>query len=76
MDNFFSIVPGWVWIVLGLCLAGLIVLAATALFTFLVKVGVVISEARKSPYSDAGDYRIEQGREVRPEQEGRASGRR
>jgi hypothetical protein len=40
-----------------------------ALFGFFFKAGVVIHEARKPPHRDQGDYRLKQGREIRPEAE-------
>lgn len=47
------------------------IVAAVALgvggFMLLVKLGVIVREAQRPPYQDAGDYRISQGREVRPE---------
>ncbi len=49
------------------------IVAAVALglggFMLLVKLGVIVREAQRPPYQDAGDYRIDQGREVRPEEE-------
>jgi hypothetical protein len=38
-------------------------------FMLLVKLGVIVREAQLPPYQDAGDYRIDQGREVRPEED-------
>jgi hypothetical protein len=36
-------------------------------FLVLLKLGVIVREAAKPTYQDYGDYRIDQGREVRPE---------
>ena len=73
MDSIFSSIPGWILASLALCLLGLFAMALIAFITFLVKVGVVIHEARKPPHIDAGDYHIDQGHEVRPEARRRTS---
>ena len=67
MESLLPSISLWVLIGLVLCLVGLVTMACMALFTFLFKVGVAINEARKPPHLDAGDYRLDQGREVRPE---------
>jgi hypothetical protein len=69
--DFISSIPRWLIVALMLCAIGLVVSAAVALFGFFFKAGVVIHEARKPPHSDQGDYRLEQGREIRPEAERR-----
>jgi hypothetical protein len=53
-------------LVIGLVLCGLVLLAtlSVGLITLLIKLGVIVREAQKPPYLDAGDYRIDQGREV------------
>jgi hypothetical protein len=66
--------PLWVLVLLGLCLLGIVVAIGTLLFGFFFKVGVAINESRRPPYYDAGDYRLDQGREVRPEQAQRRAG--
>ncbi len=71
MDTLFSLVPGWVIALLVLFVVGLIVSAGVAVFVFLFHVGVAINESRKPPHIDAGDYRLDQGRDVRPEARGR-----
>jgi hypothetical protein len=38
-------------------------------FLLLVKLGVIVREAQRPTYQDTGDYRIDQGREVRPEED-------
>ncbi len=71
MDELLSLIPGWVIVLLVLFVVGLIVSAGVALFVFLFHVGVAINESRKPPHIDVGDYRLDQGREVRPEGRGR-----
>lgn len=55
------------WLLLGLitCLLVIVVLAGIFLFGTIFKLVVALGEARKPPHRDAGDYRLEQGREVR-----------
>ncbi len=67
MESLLPVLPFWVVIGLGLCLIVLAVSAGISLFVFLFKAGVVVHEARKPPHLDAGDYRLDQGREVRTE---------
>jgi hypothetical protein len=69
IPSLLSLIPAWAWVLIGLCLVTLLVFAGASLFTLLVKLGVIIGEARRPPHIDAGDYRLTQGREVRPEQE-------
>jgi hypothetical protein len=54
-----------------LILCGLAVLAVfgVSIFLVLIKLGVIVRESSRPVYQDAGDYRLEQGREVRPEEE-------
>ena len=66
--------PLWALVLLGLCLVGLVLMIGTLLFGFFFKVGVAINESRRPPHYDAGDYRLDQGREVRPEQTQRRAG--
>lgn len=56
-------------LVIGLVLCGLVLLATLGLglITLLIKLGVIVREAQKPQYLDAGDYRIDQGREVTAE---------
>jgi hypothetical protein len=58
-------------ILLAFC--ALVALAAIGLGTFvvLVKLGVIVREASRPAYQDRGDYSLDQGREVRPEEERR-----
>ncbi len=66
--------PHWALAVLALCLVGILMAVGLIAFGFLFKLGVIWGQSRKAPYSDAGDYRLEQGREVRSEQVDRTSG--
>ncbi len=68
MFDIIQLIPGWAWVLVALCAVVLVALLASSIFWFLIKVGVVINEARKPPHIDAGDYRIDQGREVRTEE--------
>ena len=72
ISNLLSLIPTWAWVLIGLFLVTLVVSAGVGLFAFLVKLGVIVREARRPPHIDAGDYRLGQGREVRPEQEQRS----
>lgn len=56
-------------VLLALCGIVLLVILGSALITFLMKVGVIVQHAQRPPHVDAGDYRLDQGREVRPEDE-------
>ena len=66
--------PLWALVLLGLCLLGIVLAIGTLLFGFFFKVGVAVNESRRPPYYDARDYRLDQGREVRPEQTQRRAG--
>ena len=56
-----------------LILCGLVALAVIVAGGFLVllKLGVIVREASRPTYQDHGDYSLDQGREVRPEDERR-----
>ena len=56
-----------------LVLCGLVALAAigVGVFFVLLKLGVIVREANRPSYQDYSDYSIDQGREVRPEEERR-----
>jgi hypothetical protein len=58
-------------ILLAFC--ALIVLATIGVGTFfvLLKLGVIVREASRPTIQDYGDYSLDQGREVRPEEERR-----
>ena len=54
-----------------LVLCGLIVVAVLGLGGFLVllKLGIIVREASRPAYQDQGGYSLDQGREVRPEEQ-------
>lgn len=54
-------------LMLILCAIALLVVLGATVFLILVKLGVIVHEASRPAYQDSGDYRIDQGREVRPE---------
>jgi hypothetical protein len=53
-------------LLIGLVLCGLVLLATltVGLITLLIKFGVIVRESRKPQHLDAGEYRLDQGREV------------
>ena len=59
--------------IVGLVLCGMVLLfvVGAGLITFLIKIGVIVREAQRPPHVDAGDYRLDQGREVRGEDQQR-----
>ncbi len=67
MDTLLQFIPFWLMALLALVVGGFAIAALVAFLTFLFKLGVVVHEARKPPHLDAGDYRLAQGHEVRPE---------
>jgi hypothetical protein len=56
-------------VLLVFCAIVLLAVVGAGAFLVLVKLGVIVREASRPTYQDAGDYRIDQGREVRPEEE-------
>lgn len=62
-------IPGMLIVALVVCGVVLLFAVGAALITFLIKIGVVVREAQRPPHMDAGDYRLNQGREVRSEDE-------
>ena len=56
-----------------LVVCGLVALAVIGVggFLVLVKLGVIVREASRPTYQDHSDYSLDQGREVRPEEERR-----
>lgn len=54
-----------------LAFCAVVALAAIGAGTFLVllKLGVIVREASRPSYQDHGSYSLDQGREVRPEEE-------
>ena len=67
MNTLLQFIPFWLLVLLALIVAGFAIAALIAVLLFLFKLGVVLYEARKPPHLDAGDYRLAQGHEVRPE---------
>jgi hypothetical protein len=59
--------------IVGLVLCGVVLLfvVGAGLITFLIKIGVIVREAQRPPHVDAGDYRLDQGHEVRGEDQQR-----
>jgi hypothetical protein len=57
-----------------LILCGLIALTMLGVggFVVLLKLGIIVREAQRPTYQDYGSYTIDQGREVRPEEEQQA----
>jgi ABC-type nickel/cobalt efflux system permease component RcnA len=53
-------------LLIGVILCGLVLLAtfSLGLIMLLIKMGVIVREAQKPPHLDAGDYRLDQGREA------------
>lgn len=51
-------------IALLLCGLVLVTFFGFSLFMLLVKLGVIVREARRPPHIDTGDYRLSQGRDV------------
>jgi hypothetical protein len=56
-------------LLLALCAVGLLITLGVGGFLVLVKLGVIVREASRPAYQDSGDYSIDQGREVRPEED-------
>ncbi len=63
----------WFWLIVIVGIVVLVLMSGLLMgfLTFLIKVGVAISQARKPPHVDAGDYRLDQGRDVRFEDDDR-----
>jgi hypothetical protein len=51
------------------CLVAVLAVVGTVGFVTLVKAGVIVRHATKPTHQDFGSYTLEQGREVRPEEE-------
>jgi hypothetical protein len=60
-------------VLVGVILCGVILLGVLGmgLFNLLLQLGVIVRESRRPPHLDSGDYRIDQGREVRSEEQQR-----
>jgi hypothetical protein len=54
---------------LAFCAVALLAVLGIGGFLVLVKLGVIVREASRPAYQDSGEYRMDQGREVRPEDE-------
>jgi len=53
------------------CAIGVLAVLGVGVFLVLLKLGVIVRESSRPAYQDAGDYRLDQGREVRPDQDQR-----
>lgn len=60
-----------------MAICAIIVLAVIGVggFFLLVQLGVIVREAARPPTQDYGSYSMDQGREVRPEEENRSRDR-
>ena len=64
-------IPGMLIVALVVCSAVLLFAVGAAIITLSIKAGVIVREAQRPPHMDGGDYRLNQGREVRSEDEWR-----
>jgi hypothetical protein len=58
-------IPFWLIVIVGIVVLLFLGSLLTGFFWFLFQAGVAINESRKPPHTDAGDYRLDQGHEVR-----------
>jgi len=58
-------------ILLAFCALVALVAIGMGVFFVLLKLGVIVREASRPTIQDYGDYSLDQGREVRPEEERR-----
>ena len=58
-------------ILFAFCALVALVLIGVGAFFVLLKLGVIVHEASRPAIQDYGDYSLDQGREVRPEEERR-----
>jgi hypothetical protein len=56
-------------LVLALCAIVALAVIGVGGFFVLLKLGVIVREASRPSYQDYSDYSLDQGREVRPEEE-------
>ena len=56
---------------LAFCALIAIIAIGAGVFVALLKLGVIVREASRPAIQDYGDYSLDQGREVRPEEERR-----
>jgi hypothetical protein len=56
--------------ILLVAVCGIVLLATFGwwIFWLLIQLGVIVREARRPPHIDAGDYRLDQGRDVGDDQ--------
>ena len=58
-------------VLLALCALVAVSAIGVGVFFALLKLGVIVREASRPAIQDYGDYSLDQGREVRPEEERR-----
>ena len=58
-------------VLLALCALVALVALGVGAFFVLLKLGVIVRESSRPGYHDYSDYSLDQGREVRPEEERR-----
>lgn len=58
-------------ILLAFCALVALAVVGVGAFFVLLKLGVIVHEAARPAIQDYGDYSLDQGREVRPEEERR-----
>ena len=58
-------------VLLAFCALVVLVAIGVGVFFVLLKLGVIVHEASRPAIQDYGDYSLDQGREVRPEEERR-----
>jgi hypothetical protein len=58
-------------VLLAFCALIALVAIGVGAFLVLLKLGVIVHEASRPTIQDFGDYSLDQGREVRPEEERR-----
>jgi hypothetical protein len=56
-------------LLLIVCAIAILAVLGVSIFMVLIKLGIIVREASRPAYQDAGDYSLDQGREVRPEKE-------
>ena len=59
------------FVLLALCALVAVSAIGVGVFFALLKLGVIVREASRPAIQDYGDYSLDQGREVRPEEERR-----
>jgi hypothetical protein len=56
-------------LLLIVCAIAILAVLGVSIFLVLIKLGIIVREASRPAYQDAGDYGLDQGREIRPEEE-------